>query len=268
MQGSSRQALTAVRAEVSEQPEVASADVGSQLHAVARLIGTESSLRNALTDTGASPQRRAALAEAVFGGKVSDATLEVLQATVKQRWSRPRDLAEALDVLGAESLLAHAEDAGRIDAVEEQLFRFGRVLASSGDLQALLTDPAVDEATKTAVVHDLLAERAEPETVALVEHLVSTSARGDVGERLDELVDLAATRRQRLLADVRVPVALTTAQSERLSAVLTRLYGQPVSLAVTVDDSLLGGAVVRVGDEIIDGSVASRLAAARRTLTQ
>jgi F-type H+-transporting ATPase subunit delta len=65
-----------------------------------------------------------------------------------------------------------------------------------------------------------------------------------------------------------VPVPLTTEQHERLAAALRGVYGQPVTLAVSVDPTIVGGAVVRIGDEIIDGSVASRLAAARRTLTQ
>jgi F-type H+-transporting ATPase subunit delta len=47
---------------------------------------------------------------------------------------------------------------------------------------------------------------------------------------------------------------------------LTRLYGRPISLQVELDPSLLGGLVVRVGGELIDGSVAGRLAAARRNM--
>jgi F-type H+-transporting ATPase subunit delta len=85
---------------------------------------------------------------------------------------------------------------------------------------------------------------------------------------LDELVAAAAERREQLLADVRTPVAMTPDQQTALAAALTRIYGRPVTVAATVDPELLGGAVVRVGDEIIDGSVATRLADLRRRLTQ
>lgn len=268
MQGASRQSLAAIRDQVAGRPGFSSRSTGEQLLAVAALLSSQSALRNALTDTGTSSQRRTALVDDVFAGKVDEATLEALRDAVQQRWSRPRDLAEGVELLGAEALLAHAEADGRIDTVEEQLFRVSRLLESSGELQILLSDPAVTPAVKAAVLSDLLTDRAEPETVALVVHLVRTSPGGEVEHRLAAVVELAARRRQQLLADVRVPIELTAAQSQRLAAALTRLYSQPVSVAVTVDETLLGGAVVRVGDEIIDGSVASRLAAARRTLTQ
>jgi F-type H+-transporting ATPase subunit delta len=268
MQGASRQSLAAVSEQVAGRPGVGSHATGSQLLAVAGVLSSQSALRNALTDTGTSPQRRAALVDDVFGAKVDDVTQDVLRDVVRQRWSRPRDLVEGVELLGAEALLAHAEAHGRIDTVEEQLFRVSRLLESSGDLQTLLSDPAVTPAVKAAVVSDLLTDRAEPETVELVVHLVRTSPGGEVDQRLDAVVELAARRREQLLADVRVPMALSEEQTQRLGAALARLYSQPVSVAVTVDETLLGGAVVRVGDEIIDGSVASRLAAARRTLTQ
>jgi F-type H+-transporting ATPase subunit delta len=268
MQGASRQSLAAVSDEVAGRPGFATAPTGRQLLAVAGLLSSQSALRNALTDTGTSPQRRAALVDDVFGAKVDEATQDVLRDVVRQRWSRPRDLTEGVELLGAEALLAHAESDGRIDTVEEQLFRVSRLLESSGELQILLSNPAVTSSVKAAVLSDLLTDRAEPETVEIVVHLVRTSPGGEVDDRLGAIVEMAARRREQLLADVRVPVALTAAQSQRLGAALSRLYSQPVSVAVTVDETLLGGAVVRVGDEIIDGSVASRLAAARRTLTQ
>lgn len=268
MQGASRQALESVQEAVAEQLQTTSAELGEQLLAVSALLAGQPPLRNALADNGASPARRASLAEAVLTGKVTPASLAVVTEAVSRRWSRPRDLVEGLELLGAQALFAYAESDGRIDAVEEELFRFGRVLESSPELQRTMTDPAVAETAKVAVVADLLATRAQPETATLVRHVVAHPSAASVGARLDDLVRLAAQRRQQLLADVRAPVPLTDEQSTRLAAALTRLYGQPVSLAVSVDPDLLGGAVVRVGDEIIDGSIATRLADARRTLTQ
>lgn len=268
MQGASRQSLAAVRDRVAGIDGAGTEQTGTQLLAIADVLADEPSLRGALSDPGTSSARRGGLAETVFAGKVAAPAQAVLDEVVRARWSRPRDLVEGVELLGAEALFAHAESQGRIDTVEEQLFRVARLLDSSAELQILLSDPAVDVSAKTAVVADLLSRRAEPETVALVVHLVRTSPSGEVDERLDAIVALAAARREQLLADVRVPAPLSSDQTKRLAAALTRLYGQRVTVAATVDESLLGGAVVRVGDEIIDGSVASRLAAARRTLTQ
>jgi F-type H+-transporting ATPase subunit delta len=268
MQAASRQALAIVRERVADDPAVATGEVGRELLAVAGLLSGEAALRNALTDNGAAAERRAELAGNVFASRVSAATLSVITAVVRQRWSRPRDLVEALETLGAESLLAHAEAEGRIDAVEEQLFRFGRTLASSAELQIMLSDPGVPNDAKARVVGHLLDGRVEPETAELLSYVAAHPAGVSVEERIGELVELAAARRQQLLADVRVPLQLTKTQADRLTSALSSIYGQPVTLAVTVDPQMLGGAVVRIGDEIIDGSIASRLAAARRTLTQ
>lgn len=268
MQGTSRQALAAVREAAAADSAVATSSVATELLSVAALLGREASLRSALTDNGASAQRRRELADSVLSGKVEAATLAVVDDAVGRRWSRARDLVEAVESLGAEALLASAESDGRIDEVENELFRFGRVLESSADLQIMLSSPAITEDVKASVVSDLLSERTQPETAALVRHIVANPNGEPVAERLDGLVSLAAARRRQLLADVRAAVALSDTQQNRLANALTAIYGQPVTLAVTVEPELVGGAVVRIGDEIIDGSVTSRLAAARRALTQ
>ena len=268
MQGASRASLAVVREDVRADAATSTDVVGSELLSVASLLGRETSLRNALTDNGSTPERRVELATSVFTGKVAAPTVSVLSTVVAQRWSPPRDLVEALEILGAEALLAHAETDGRIDTVEEELFRFSRVLESSPDLQLLLSDPAISADTKSTVVADLLADKVEPEALTLLTHAASHSMSRPVADRLDELVALAAARREQLLADVRAPMPLTEEQTRRRAAALQRIYGQEVTVAVSVDPDVLGGAVVRIGDEIIDGSIASRMAAARRSLTQ
>jgi F-type H+-transporting ATPase subunit delta len=266
MQGASREALAAARETLrSQQP---GAELGSELLSVSALLGREGTLRSALTDTGSPGSERAALARRLLAGKVGEQTLGVVEQTVAQRWSSPRDLVEGLKTLGAEGMFADAEADGRIDQVEEELFRFTRVLDSSGDLQVMLSNPAVPDATKAEVVSELLADKTQPETLALVRHAVAHPGGRHVADVLADLVELAAARREQLHADVRVPMALTPEQESRLAAALSRIYHREVTVAVSVEPELLGGAVVRIGDEIIDGSVASKLAAARRSLSQ
>jgi F-type H+-transporting ATPase subunit delta len=73
-------------------------------------------------------------------------------------------------------------------------------------------------------------------------------------------------RRSRYVAQVRVAAPLDAAQEQRLQLALTRIYGREVQLQVDVDPTVVGGASVRVGDEVLDGTVARRLEAARRGL--
>ena len=83
---------------------------------------------------------------------------------------------------------------------------------------------------------------------------------------MTELVELAAARRERYVAYVTAPGPLTEQQETRLSTALARIYGRTVSLRVAVDPDLLGGLVVRVNDEVIDGSVLSRLTSLKHRL--
>ncbi len=82
----------------------------------------------------------------------------------------------------------------------------------------------------------------------------------------DELSDLAAARRDQIVAHVRAAIALSAQQRERLAASLHRIYGKPIQVHVQVDPSLLSGLVVHVGDDVIDGSAIGRLERLRRSL--
>jgi F-type H+-transporting ATPase subunit delta len=83
---------------------------------------------------------------------------------------------------------------------------------------------------------------------------------------LDEYGRLAAAWRERLIAVVRVATGLTEDQRGRLAAALSQTYGHDVHLNVVVDPRVMGGMSVEIGDELIDGSVASRLAGLRQRL--
>ncbi|MEO6084895.1 MAG: ATP synthase F1 subunit delta, partial [Umezawaea sp.] len=153
-----------------------------------------------------------------------------------------------------------------LDAVEDELFRLGRIVAGSQDLELLLSDHSVEADRKVALIDSLLAGKVEPVTKTLVDQLVREPRGSNVVDGLSRLADLAAKRRERSVAHVLSAVELSAEQQERLSATLTRIYSRPIALHVEVDASLAGGLLIKIGDEVIDGSVAGRLAALRRDL--
>jgi len=77
---------------------------------------------------------------------------------------------------------------------------------------------------------------------------------------------LAAAQRGRVVAEVVSAIELDEAQEQELTDALSRLQGRAVQLNVAVDPRVLGGISVRIGDEVIDGTVASRLEQARRAV--
>jgi len=152
--------------------------------------------------------------------------------------------------------------------VSEGLYAVAALLDREPSLRRALTDPGLPDDRKTGLLRELLGERAHPQTLRLVEIAVTRSRGRSVETALDELADLAAQRRQRFVAQVRVARPLEPQQEARLTASLERLYGRQVQLQVDVDPAVLGGISVRVGDEVLDGTVQRNLEAVRRTLAR
>ena len=200
-------------------------------------------------------------------GKVADDTLEVLRWTVESRWSRDRDLEAAVDTLGVEAELAAAEAQGQLEDVEDELFRFGRIAESNAELSLALSDLSVPAARKRGLLERLLENRAHPVTIRLVQRAVTRGEKGRTIDRvIDDLVALAAERRQRKVAVVQVARPLDADQADRLREALSRTFGGEVELRVDVVPDVLGGVIVQVGDEVVDGSVVRRLSEAQRLL--
>jgi F-type H+-transporting ATPase subunit delta len=268
MRGVSRASLVEVEERLeplTADPQVAAA-LADELFAVAGLLATQSVLRRSLADPSSPPRARGALATSLLTGKVRAETAELIATVSAARWSAPSDLTVAVEQLAVQALIAAAEHEGNLDDLEDELFRFGRIVASQPGLRMALTDPFVAAEAKRELLSQLLGGKVTPEALRLITEAAVSPLGRSLDLSLEEYARLAARRRERLVAEVHVAVALTAAQRVRLVEALTAAYGHAVYLNVVLDPRITGGMTVRVGDELIDGSVATRLAEARRRL--
>jgi F-type H+-transporting ATPase subunit delta len=269
----SRQALAAARERLNGVLETldsrdgeAEKTLASELYATADLLAGQPRLRRTLADPSTDAGTRGGLARTLLGGRLSAASVSMVVAAVEQRWSSPWDLTDSLEILADDALLASALKRGELDSVEDELFRFERILAASGELSSALDEAIVPAERRVQLLHSVLDGKASAITVELVAHAVASGRKRSVQLAIDDLLEASAMRRDRSVARVLSATELTAEQTRRLASALSGMYGRPIDVRTAVDPAVRGGLVVRVGDEVIDGTVASRLAAARSAL--
>jgi F-type H+-transporting ATPase subunit delta len=267
MRGASAKSLTqlesAVEAAVSRGTDAGR--LGTELFAVVAALDSAPTLRRVLTDPSSDDAAKDGLARRIFSDKVAAKTLDVVATAVIGRWSSARDLPDALERSGVTALVAGAAKDSALDDVEDELFRFGRVVMGDTELRSVLSDRSVPVPAKQVLIERLVGDKVRPATLALV--LQAVVGRGQSFEQtMTTFGEFAAQRRERLVATVRVASPLEDDQKERLAAALAAQYGREVHVNALVDPAVIGGVSVQIGDEIIDGTMAGRLADTRRRI--
>jgi F-type H+-transporting ATPase subunit delta len=242
------------------------AGIADEILSVADLLERQPRLRRALSDPARSGEDRAELLGSLLEGKAAEDTVTLLRLLVAGRWSSSGELLNATERLGIEALLASAASAGELAEVEDELFRFGQVVAGDSELAAAMGNSSVPVPQRGSLARMLLEGKAHSATIRLAELAVrGFGGRGFAGS-LTRLVELAAERRDRQIAYVTVASPITEEQERRLGDRLSHLYGRTVEVKILVRPDILGGVSVRIGHHLYDGTVLRRLLETRVAL--
>ena len=264
LRGASAEALAALTGELDSHLATGETTVrlADDLFSVATTLRAEGALRRFATDASVPTEGKQGLIGEVFGGKLGEGALEILKAGVGRRWTATRDLADALEHLSVVALVkAAGNDSGRL---ADELFAWTQAVKDNPELRDALSDPARSNDDKAALVGGLLAQ-ALPSTVTLAKQSLSGSYR-TVSAALASYQKTVAEVHGEGVATVRTARELTETETRRLTDALTSQYGRPVHLNLLVDPTVLGGIKVEIGDDVIDGTVSSRLDDARRRI--
>ncbi len=267
--GSSRQSLVAARAKLDAAVKGATADsaakLSSELFLAAEVLASNVPLRRAFADMSRDAASKGTLVKDLFGKTLGSAALTLLTEVATLRWSAGGDVVYVLEQLAIEAEGTAANINGELDRVEDELFEISRVIAENFELRKALVGPGTTSA-KSTLVSDVLGKRASESTVRLAAALV-TSLRGrSIEAGFADYLSALANRRNRLIANVRVAVAITDTQKVRLAQAIEKQVGQPIRVNIQVDPTLIGGVSVKFADELVDGSISNRLAGAGRAL--
>jgi ATP synthase F0 subunit b len=243
--------------------------LADDLTSVAGFLIHESAVTRHLTVQAEDAAPRVRLLERLVSGKVGQPALDVLKKAVSERWSAEPDLVDALELVARQALLIRAERAGQVDDVEDQLFRFSRILDAQPRLALLLGNYETPPDARIRLLRKVLDSAGAGVSPITAELLAKTVEllRGQSAEvAVQGLAEVAVARRGEVVARVSAATELSDAQQTRLTEVLSRIYGHPVTSQIQIDPELLGGLAITVGDEIIDGTLSSRIAAAQSQL--
>lgn len=239
------------------------AALGSELFGIVGVLRGDPALRRALTDNSVEGESKAGLAGTVFGSAVGDKAAGLVADAASRRWTAAGDLAHALERLAVLSTVRSAGAKG--DQVSDELFGVRRLVDANPDLRSALADQTRSATDRNALLDSVLSGNVEPATASLVSQAVSRGI-GRLDSSLQEFLDLAAEALEETVATVHTAAELTEADRQRLVDALSRQYSTTVQLHVVHDPSLIGGLRVEIGDDVIDGSVSSRLDDAQRRI--
>lgn len=262
MGSATREALDQSKTALSDLARVDLTTV-AELFAAGRVVGDSGQLRSLLADPSAEAGVKATIVERVFARSLAPSSLELLKAVASARWSSQKDLLGGIEELG---LRAAALSAGPDARLEAQLFAFSRTVSSDAELELALGSKLGSQDAKLALVDTLLTGNGSPEIVEIVKHLVLQPRGRRIGELLRHAASVVADQSGFAVATVSSARPLGAAQLERLEKGLAAQYGRAIRLNQVVDPAVIGGLRVQVGDDVIDGSIASRLGELRLQL--
>lgn len=234
--------------------------------AIVDALDENTQLRNALTDPAGGPERKATLAGSLFGGKLSDEVVELVQGMVRSPWSEADDLAASIGRIAAYAVFDDAERGGTLPALTEELFQLEQFFSKERELRDAFADRSKTPEQRVTLVRAILDGRVSEHARMLVERMVTSSRHPGLLSALNEHTRIAAERRDRMIAVVTAAQPISDAQISRIERILHDRYGRQVQVQVQIDPEVIGGLRIAVGDDVVDGTVQGRLAEVRRQL--
>ncbi|WP_334168968.1 F0F1 ATP synthase subunit delta [Timonella senegalensis] len=269
MRGTSQASLNAISDRFESDLQAAGQDaltIGEQLFVVVDALDSSGALRRSLADPSRSGEDKAALVRSVLSGGFDATTVSIMEAVAEAHWSSEADLVDAVSLLAINAHLVAAQMRGVLETVESELFIVTRALQGQREVRQALSDDSTEPSRRVKLLEQLLTGRADPVTVALATRATAKPRGERFVPALARVGDMAAARRSRKVAYVSTSHALSDAQINRLESLLTSAYGADMQLNVTVDPAVVGGLRIQVGSDVIDSTMLTRLADAKRRL--
>jgi len=270
LKGASRQSLAVTRSAleklISAVDAATAAKISADLFAMVKVLDSSSAVRRALTDYARDESAKSTLGKDIFKGLGSVKALEIFSKMAGLRWSSPRDFGNVLEFLGVQALVASAEKSGSLADLESEIFAVSETIAKSSELRAFFAVRNVVSAPKSELLTSLLSGKVTQATLDLTSYLVDHPRGRNVEAGLNDFAAAIAQIKDRQIAHVVSATALSAEQISRLAKSLTKTFGREIKVNASVKQEVVGGMSIRVADELIDGTLLTRISQADRLL--
>lgn len=241
--------------------------IGNELFTITKVLDDSIQLERALTDPSRPVADKVAVLKELLGDNAHPMTMEIMTDLVSRRWSRARDIANAVEDFGVDAMMYYADATDATLQVSIELSELHSALLNLPVVRAKLYDYQATSEARVKLFREVFSGKTlNKVTMRLAEHATCNLRRRRYLETIQWLINKFSRHMGESMITVTTASPLNIDQIKRLTDVYSAKLDHPVHINSVVDPTVLGGMRIQVGDEVTDNTVVAQLQQLHRTV--
>ena len=234
--------------------------IGNELFTITKVLDDSIQLERALTDPSRPVADKVAVLKELLGDNAHPMTMEIMTDLVSRRWSRARDIANAVEDFGVDAMMYYADATDATLQVSIELSELHSALLNLPVVRAKLDDYQATREARVKLFREVFSGKTlNKVTMRLAEHATCNLRRRRYLETIQWLINKFSRHMGESMVTVTTATPLKKEQIKRLVEVYSAKVGRQVHINSVVDPTVLGGMRIQVGDEVTDNTVVAQL---------
>ncbi|WP_347061469.1 F0F1 ATP synthase subunit delta, partial [Bifidobacterium longum] len=234
--------------------------IGNELFTITKVFDDSIQLERALTDPSRPVADKVAVLKELLGDNAHPMTMEIMTDLVSRRWSRARDIANAVEDFGVDAMMYYADATDATLQVSIELSELHSALLNLPVVRAKLYDYQATSEARVKLFREVFSGKTlNKVTMRLAEHATCNLRRRRYLETIQWLINKFSRHMGESMVTVTTATPLKKEQIKRLVEVYSAKVGRQVHINSVVDPTVLGGMRIQVGDEVTDNTVVAQL---------
>ena len=234
--------------------------IGNELFTITKVLDDSIQLERALTDPSRPVTDKVAVLKELLGDNAHPMTMEIMTDLVSRRWSRARDIANAVEDFGVDAMMYYADATDATLQVSIELSELHSALLNLPVVRAKLYDYQATSEARVKLFREVFSGKTlNKVTMRLAEHATCNLRRRRYLETIQWLINKLSRHMGESMVTVTTATPLKKEQIKRLVEVYSAKVGRQVHINSVVDPTVLGGMRIQVGDEVTDNTVVAQL---------